>query len=350
MTNFLCIHGHFYQPPRENPWLDAIEYQPSASPYHDWNERITRECYGPNTCSRLLGKEGRILKLINNYEYMSFNFGPTLLSWLEKTNPWVYAHILTADRASQRRYQGHGNALAQVYNHIIMPLAHSRDKLTQIRWGLADFKQRFGRSAEGMWLAETAVDSETLDLMAREGVSFTILSPTQAKSIRPLGDHAQAPPLCNQSGEADEAGSWQDVSGGLIDPTRPYRMLLDRSGSRFIDIFFYDDRISRSVAYQNVLASGEGLLASIEQAFEALPEQPGLVNLATDGESYGHHHKFGEMALSWLFHRLEQGGHIVIAQARAWQHSVLHRFPRASRYPEFLCRRECDNVVTTSIG
>lgn len=321
--NYLCIHGHFYQPPRENPWLDAIEYQPSARPYHDWNERITRECYGPNTCSRLHGKEGRILKLINNYEYMSFNFGPTLLSWLEKAHPWVYAHILAADRASQLRYQGHGNALAQVYNHIIMPLAHRRDKLTQIRWGLADFKHRFGRSAEGMWLAETAVDSETLDLMAQEGVSFTILSPTQAQSIRPLCDDARPSPRRPLSGKADEVGSWQDVSGGRIDPTRPYRVLLDKSGRRFMDIFFYNGQISRSVAYENVLASGAELLASIEKAFEARQDRPWLVSVATDGESYGHHYKFGEMALSWLFHHLEQAGHIELTNYALF----LERFP-----------------------
>ena len=165
---YLCIHGHFYQPPRENPWLNAIECQASASPYHDWNERITRECYGPNTRARLHGEHGHILELINNYEYMSFDFGPTLLSWLEKAHPWIYAQILDADRLSRERFQGHGNALAQVYNHIIMPLANRRDKLTQIRWGLADFRHRFGRAAEGMWLSETAVDTETLILMAEE--------------------------------------------------------------------------------------------------------------------------------------------------------------------------------------
>ena len=195
---YLCIHGHFYQPPRENPWLEFVEYQASAQPYHDWNERITRECYGPNTRARLHDQEGHIKKLLNNYEHMSFNFGPTLLSWLEKAHSWIYDQIIFADLASRDRYQGHGNALAQVYNHIIMPLASRRDKLTQIRWGLADFEQRFGRQAEGMWLAETAVDMETLDMMAQEGITFTILSPTQAQSVRPLSGN---------SGEND----WQDV-------------------------------------------------------------------------------------------------------------------------------------------
>jgi alpha-amylase/alpha-mannosidase (GH57 family) len=295
--NYLCIHGHFYQPPRENPWLDAVEYQASARPYHDWNERITRECYGPNTRARVHGQGGRILKLINNYEYMSFNFGPTLLSWLESAHPWIYAQLLAADRASRERYHGHGNALAQVYNHIIMPLARRRDKITQIRWGLADFEHRFGRKAEGMWLAETAVDTETLDLMAQEGVKFTILSPAQAQSVRPLG-RQQGP------------GLWKDVSGGLIDPTRPYRVLLGKSGDRFIDIFFYEETISRAVAYEKILASGEDLLARITGASGGHKDGPRLVSISTDGESYGHHFKFGDLALAWLLHHLEQTGEI----------------------------------------
>ena len=294
---YLCIHGHFYQPPRENPWINEIEYQASASPYHDWNERITRECYGPNTRARLHGEHGHILKLINNYEYMSYDFGPTLLSWLEKAHPWIYGQILAADRLSRERFQGHGNALAQVYNHIIMPLATRRDKLTQIRWGLADFKYRFGRPAEGMWLSETAVDTETLILMAEEGVKFTVLSPTQAQSVRPLTGSAKDIP-------------WQDVRGGRINPTRPYRVLLGRGERPFIDVFFYDGPVSRAVAYEKLLASGEDLLARIEEAFGAHNDGPELVSLATDGESYGHHFKFGDLALSWLFHHIEQGGEI----------------------------------------
>ena len=307
---YLCIHGHFYQPPRENPWLDVIEYQPSAQPFHDWNERITRECYGPNARVRLVGNNGHILKLINNYEYMSFNFGPTLLSWLEKARPWVYSQILSADEASRVRYQGHGNALAQVYNHIIMPLANSRDKLTQIRWGLADFKLRFGRPAEGMWLSETAVDTETLKLMAQEGVRFTILSPSQAQSVRPLADKKKA-------------ASWRDVSGEQIDPTRPYRVLLDRRGHLFIDVFFYQGPTSRAVAYEKILASGKDFLVRIEQLFDQYKHGPRLVNLATDGESYGHHFKFGDMALSWLFHHLDQTGKIKLTNYGLF----LERFP-----------------------
>ena len=296
---YLCIHGHFYQPPRENPWINAIEYQPSASPYHDWNERITRECYGPNTRARLHGKHGHILELINNYEYMSFDFGPTLLSWMETTHPWVYGQILAADRLSRERFHGHGNALAQVYNHIIMPLATRRDKLTQIRWGLADFKHRFGRAAEGMWLSETAVDTETLSLMVEEGVKFTVLSPTQAQSVRPLTGSANDKP-------------WQEVKG-QINPARPYRVLLGREEGHFIDVFFYNGPVSRAVAYEKLLASGEDFLARIEGAFGVHDDGPELVSLATDGESYGHHYKFGDLALSWLFHNVEREERIKLA-------------------------------------
>jgi len=289
----LCIHGHFYQPPRENPWLGMIEYQPSAYPYHDWNERVTRECYGPNTRARLEADEGRILKLVNNYEYMNFDFGPTLLSWLEKAHPWIYGEILAADQASRRRYDGHGNAMAQVYNHIIMPLANTRDKRTQIRWGLADFARRFGRPAEGMWLAETALDSESLALMAEEGVRFTVLAPTQAGAVRALGDSAKA---------------WKDVSGGDIDTTRAYRVFPRGGQSPFIDVFFFDPELSKAVAYEKILASGSDFLARLEKGNGAKRERARLVNIATDGESYGHHFKFGDMALAWLFDHLEQQG------------------------------------------
>ena len=158
MERYICIHGHFYQPPRENPWLEAIELQDSAAPYHDWNERITAECYAPNSASRILDEQDRIVKLVNNYARISFNFGPTLLSWLESHAPRVYAAILAADRESQKHYSGHGSAIAQIYNHVIMPLANSRDRATQILWGIGDFKKRFERAPEGMWLSETAVD------------------------------------------------------------------------------------------------------------------------------------------------------------------------------------------------
>ncbi len=305
----LCIHGHFYQPPRENPWLEIIELQRSASPYHDWNERITRECYGPNTRARLHAENGRITKLINNYEYMSFDFGPTLLSWLEIKHPWIYSQIIAADKASCKRYGGHGNALAHVYNHIIMPLASRRDKLTQIRWGLADFRHRFGRDAEGIWLAETAVDTETLELIADEGIKFTVLSPDQAAAIRPS---CPGTPDAEDiiSGERSGHSGWTDVSGGRIDPTRPYRVPLKGASGRFIDVFFYDGPLSRSIAYEKILSSGDALLGRINSILENHKDGPRLLSIATDGESYGHHFKFGEMALSWLFEHIEKEGKI----------------------------------------
>jgi alpha-amylase/alpha-mannosidase (GH57 family) len=300
--NYLCIHGHFYQPPRENPWLEEIEFQPSAFPYHDWNERVTRQCYGPNTRARLEGAERRILELINNYEYMNFDFGPTLLSWLERTHPWIYGEVLAADRVGRKRYHGHGNAMAQVYNHIIMPLADTRDKRTQIRWGLADFAHRFGHPAEGMWLAETAVDVESLALMAEEGVRFTILAPTQAQAVRSLGS---------------PRGAWKDVSGGAIDTTQAYRVFPRGTDSLHIDVFFFDEDISKAVAYEKILASGSAFLARIEQGIAGARKETCLVNAATDGESYGHHFKFGDMALAWLFDHLEREGPLELSNY-AW--------------------------------
>ncbi|MFH1139143.1 MAG: DUF3536 domain-containing protein [Pseudomonadota bacterium] len=290
---YFCIHGHFYQPPRENPWLGIIEAQPSARPFHDWNERVCRECYAPNARARVMGERGLTSRLINNYEYMSFNFGPTLLSWLEKSQHWTHDRILEADRNSRKRFAGHGSALAQVYNHIIMPLASRRDKLTQIRWGRADFVSRFGREPEGMWLAETAVDLATLSLMAREGIKFTILAPDQAKEIRPLAD-------------AKNQGKWIDVAGGKIDPRRAYRVFVDEARKKFIDVFFYDGPVSRAVAYEGLLSAGEWLLGRIKSALGEENETVRLVNLATDGESYGHHFKFGDMALAWVFDHLDK--------------------------------------------
>ena len=303
---YLCIHGHFYQPPRENPWIDFVQYQRSAEPYHDWNERITRECYGPNSRSRLHGKDGRIKRLVNNYEYMSFNFGPTLLTWMEKNSPWTYQQIIEADRISLKKYGGHGNAIAQVYNHMIMPLATKRDKITQIRWGMADFRHRFGRDSEGIWLAETAVNMETLELLAREGIKFTILSPDQAKSVRPIMKVKDKSSFSKETSDKNNSETWKDVSGGRIDTTRPYRVLFDETGDLSIDVFFYDGPLSRAIAYEKILSSGENLLRRIEDAYSGANNRPELVNLATDGESYGHHFKFGEMALTWVFDSIDR--------------------------------------------
>src|SRR5262245_57508802 len=225
MTNrFVCIHGHFYQPPRENPWLEDVEVEDSAAPYHDWNERITAECYAPNAVSRILDRNERIAELVNNYEKMSFNFGPTLLSWMERYHRDVYKQILNADRLSRETHGGHGNAIAQCYNHAIMALSSARDKLTQVRWGIADFKRRFGRDPEGMWLPETAVDLATLQVLADHGIKFTILAPHQARAVRAFG------------------GEWHNVADSGIDPTRAYRCYLKKG--THIDLFFYDGPIS----------------------------------------------------------------------------------------------------------
>ncbi|MDR1045969.1 MAG: DUF3536 domain-containing protein [Candidatus Adiutrix sp.] len=304
-SRYLVIHGHFYQPPRENPWILAVEPQVSAAPYADWNRRIDRECYAPNSCSRLLDGQGRIARLVNNYEYLSFNFGPTLLSWMEKADPETYARLLEADRQAAARRGGHGPALAQVYNHLIMPLATARDRWTQIRWGLADFESRFGRRPEGLWLAETAVDLETLKMLARAGLKFTILAQGQAAAVRPLADRAARPPAV---GPAGPGSAWQDVSGARIDPREPYRVFWGGGETDYLDVFFYDGPVSRAIAFEQLLRDGNSLLGRIEQAFgEARPDGgPRLVNLATDGESYGHHFQFGDMALAWLFNHLEE--------------------------------------------
>jgi alpha-amylase/alpha-mannosidase (GH57 family) len=289
MERYVCIHGHFYQPPRENPWLEAIEIQDSAYPYHDWNERITAECYAPNSASRILDDKDRIVRIVNNYSRISFNFGPTLLSWLAEKAPATYEAILAADKASQEHFSGHGSALAQVYNHMIMPLANRRDKETQIRWGLRDFESRFRRKPEGMWLAETAVDLETLDLLAQQGVKFTILSPYQAQSARQIG-----------------RSKWRDVSDGSIDPSMAYRLTL--SSGRTIAIFIYDGPISRAVAFERLLDRGEYLANRLTSAFSDSRDWPQIVHIATDGETYGHHHKMGDMGLAYALDHIESGG------------------------------------------
>lgn len=280
---FLTIHGHFYQPPRENPWLEAIELQDSALPFHDWNERINKECYNPNSVSKIVDNRNRILDVVNNYEHMSFNFGPTLLSWMEHFAPLTYERIIKADIESVSEHSGHGNAMAQVYNHIIMPLANEQDKQTQIKWGIRDFEYRFGRKPEGMWLAETAVDDDTLRLLVENGIKFTVLSPYQALKFRKEGDN-----------------DWQDVSWGNIDPARSYRYYIKSAPEKYIDLFFYDGAISRSVAFDELLKDGNRFIKRLKEGISDCRDYPQLINIATDGESYGHHTKFGDMALSYV--------------------------------------------------
>lgn len=280
---FLTIHGHFYQPPRENPWLEAIELQDSALPFHDWNERICKECYNPNSVSRIVDNKNQILDIVNNYQYMSFNFGPTLLSWMEEFAPLTYERIIKADIDSISEHSGHGNALAQVYNHMIMPLANAHDKETQVKWGIRDFEYRFGRKPEGIWLAETAVDDATLKVLVDNGIKFTILSPYQALKIRKTGDK-----------------EWQDVSWGNIDPARSYKYTLKSDSKKSIALFFYDGAISKSVAFDELLKDGNRFIKRLKEGVSETRNYPQLVNIATDGESYGHHTKFGDMALSYV--------------------------------------------------
>lgn len=286
MNKYICIHGHFYQPPRENPWLEEIELQDSAYPYHDWNERISVECYEPNTASRILDHDRKIIDIINNYSKISFNFGPTLLSWLERHEKETYAAILEADKKSMERYNGHGAALAQVYNHMIMPLAHPRDKRTQVVWGIKDFEHRFKRAPEGMWLAETAVDLETLDLLAEHNIAFTILAPRQAHRCRKI-----------------DGGRWRVVKDGKIDPKMPY--LCHLPSGRSIVIFFYDGPIAQDLAFGGLLDNGETYANRLLSAFAQNSDEAQLVHIATDGESYGHHHRQGEMALTYCLYHVE---------------------------------------------
>jgi alpha-amylase/alpha-mannosidase (GH57 family) len=290
---YVCIHAHFYQPPRENPWLEAIELQDSAYPYHDWNERVTAECYAPNSASRILDSDNCITEIVNNYSLISFDFGPTLMSWLEAFAPRVYQAILAADRESLERFSGHGSALSQAYNHMIMPLANPRDKRTQVLWGIRDFQRRFGRKPEGMWLPETAADLQTLDIMAQQDIKFTILAPRQAKRVRKIGSR-----------------HWRDVQDERIDPTMVYRLRL--RSRRSINLFFYDGPISRAVAFERLLDNGEHFAQRLLGAFSTERTWPELVHIATDGETYGHHHRRGEMALSYAWEYIRSHGQAVL--------------------------------------
>lgn len=281
---YIVIHGHFYQPPRENPWIEEIEVQDSAAPYHDWNQRITAECYGPNSAARIVGARGGVIDIINNYAKISFNVGPTLLSYLERHAPAVYRKILEADRLSAAERGGHGNAIAQVYNHVILPLASARDKVTQVRWGIADFLRRFGRRPRGMWLAECAVDAETLAILHDEGIEFTILGQRQGKRHRAPG-----------------APDW--LPG--VDPRRPYRVEL--SGGRSIAVFFSDGAVAHDISFGDTLRDRDAFVDRLLGAFGAAAGGgPWLVNVATDGETFGHHRPFGDMVLAAAIQRIER--------------------------------------------
>ncbi len=313
---FVCIHGHFYQPPRENPWLETVETQDTAAPYHDWNERICAESYAPNGAARVVNVKNQITRIVNNYARMSFNFGPTLLSWLRENAPRTYRMILNGESRSRKRYRGHSSAMAQVYNHMILPLANARDRSTQVRWGIADYEYSFGAPPEGMWLPETAADKESLEALAASGIKFTVLAPNQCKRIRPLkGD-----------------GNWTDTPNASVDTTHPYLVRFPSGAS--IAVFFYNGPASRAIAFEGLLNSGDNLVARLKAGFKDTP-QPQLVHVATDGESYGHHHKHGEMALAYALRLLEQDKNVKLTNYAAF----LEQFP-----PEY----ECEIVENSS--
>jgi alpha-amylase/alpha-mannosidase (GH57 family) len=313
---YVCIHGHYYQPPRENPWLETVETQDSAAPYHDWNERICAECYATNGAARIVNNKNQIIRIVNNYARMSFNFGPTLLSWMKENAPRTYRMLLDGERRSRKSYRGHSSAMAQVYNHIIMPLANRRDRITQIRWGIADYENHYGAPPEGMWLAETAADTESLELLAQHGVKFTLLAPHQCKRVRALHDGA----------------GWMDTPNACVDTTRPYLMRFASGVS--MAVFFYDGPTSRAIAFEGLLNSGEAFAGRLKSAFRD-NQQPQLVHVATDGESYGHHHKHGEMALAYALRLLEEDKTVRLTNYG----SYLELFP-----PEY----ECEIVENTS--
>jgi hypothetical protein len=296
---FICIHGHFYQPPRENAWLETIDHQPSATPFHDWNDRIHDECYKRNAWARIQNNQNQIVEIVNNYEWISFNFGPTLLSWLEMEAPETYARLIEADQNSAERLNGHGNAMAQVYSHLIMPLANERDKRTQVIWGIKDFESRFGRKPEGMWLAETAADVPSLEIMAEFGIKFTVLAPGQAAAVM-----------------NPEDGNWMPVTSYTVDTSRPYKVSLPSGKS--IAVFFYNGDISQEVAFNGLLHDGAHFASRIMSGFSSQASENALMHIATDGETYGHHHQFGEMALADAIQRLKKEENVELTNYAAY--------------------------------
>jgi hypothetical protein len=314
-TTALVIHGHFYQPPRENPWTGEIEHQPSAHPFSNWNERIARECYRPNAFARIVDNYGRVERIVNNYSLINFNFGATLLAWLERFHPGTYARILEADRTSALRRGGHGNAIAQGYHHSILPLCNERDLRTEIRWGMADFRRRFRREPESLWLPETACNAATLGALIDEGLKYMILSPYQAERVRPA-----------------QSEIWRSVIDGQLDTTVPYRYLHPDGSGRSLAIFFYDGQLAKAIAFDGVLASSHMMLDRCERSAPA-GDGKGIVHVATDGESYGHHFKFGDRCLAY--------GLEVEAAARGFW---------VTNYGEFLARHAPEMEVEIKAG
>ena len=308
----LIAHGHFYQPPRENPWTGSIGWQAGARPFENWNERIHAESYRPNAFARVLDPYGRVERVVNNYSLINFNFGPTLAAWLERSHPETYARILAADRESTASRGGHGNAIAQGHHHAILPLCNERDLRTEIRWGLADFRRRFRREPESLWLPETACDDRTLGALIDAGLAYVILSPFQAARVRPVG-----------------AQVWESIVGDSVDTSRPYRYYHRDGSGRSLAIFFYDGQIAKSVAFDGVLASSRLLVERIERAASSRGR---LVNFATDGETYGHHFKFGDRCLAYALDteaarrgfRVTNYGEFLEHNPPAWEVEVRH--------------------------
>lgn len=283
----ICLHGHFYQPPRENPWTGEIELQESAKPFHDWNERIYAECYKPNSEAQIINDSGEIIDRVNNYEILNFNFGPALLAWIKNKHTDTYNRIIEADKSSFKSHDGHGNAIAMCYSHMIMPLANINDKITQVKWGLADFRNHFDRDSEGIWLPETAVNYDTIEVLVNEGIKYIILDTSQASKIRKFGEE-----------------EWIDVSDNTINPERPYRCFSKINKIKYIEVFFYEGPVSKSVAFDDVLTSSQNLLTKIFQAAEKDTDANQLIGIATDGETFGHHKKFAERTLAYFMKSL----------------------------------------------
>ncbi|MCA9394640.1 MAG: DUF3536 domain-containing protein [Candidatus Omnitrophica bacterium] len=304
MKKYICVHGHFYQPPREDAWTGKIEEQPSAAPFHNWNERITAECYRPNTESPVNEKDGVPSKLLNNFAWISFNVGPTLMSWLAEHSPETYEGIIDGDRRSCTNFGGFGSAMAQAYNHIIMPLANERDKRTQVIWGIEDFQFRFGRRPLGMWLPETAVDTATLEVLAEHGILFTILAPKQARRVKPAGSKR-----------------WKAVTEDSLDVRRPYACQLPSGNS--IVLFFYDGYLSNQLAFGDLIKNGQVIAEAMAATLDTGSEGPQIAHIATDGETYGHHRQFGNMALSYLIETVNSSREVMLTNYAEY----LHRYP-----------------------
>lgn len=286
-NKFLSIHCHFYQPPREDAYTGEINIQPSAAPFHDWNERIFQECYKPNSNAVIVDEYDNVTERVNNYEYLNFNFGATLFHWIKKHHPKTYELILEADRKSVKKYNGHGNAIAMVYNHIIMPLANKRDKITQVYWAIKDFIFHFNRAPEAIWLPETACNNDTIDVLIDFGFKYIILDPSQAAQIRKI-----------------KKGRWKNVTGGKIDPKMPYRCYRDYEKEKFIDIFFYDGPLSRNIAFDDHIYDGIKLRDRLLQSIDRKRKGNQIISSAIDGETFGHHKHFSDRTLAYLFKEL----------------------------------------------